>query len=146
MFRLALFLDPRFRQAALGSSGSNLMSTFLEAAAKFGHSQGWDADKIRQLLQQLIDYSNSVQPFNLPVKLNSKSWWASVSKDTGGAVLSELAGVLLDVVPHAAGPERVFSQMGWYEGNRSVLLNSSTTRMKVTIKMHYDAVKQSKRK
>jgi hypothetical protein len=63
-----------------------------------------------------------------------------VGQNADGAVLAEMAGVLLDVVPHAAGPERVFSQMGWYEGP------TDTTAKKVSIKLHYDAVKPPKRK
>ena len=67
-------------------------------------------------------------------------WWSTVAKNPSAAVLAELAGVLLDVVPHAAGPERVFSQMGWFEGSTSSSLATSTTAKKVAIKMHYDAV------
>jgi hypothetical protein len=69
-----------------------------------------------------------------------KTWWSTVAKNPSAAVLAELAGVLLDVVPHAAGPERVFSQMGWFEGSTSSSLATSTTAKKVAIKMHYDAV------
>lgn len=69
-----------------------------------------------------------------------------MGKNDDGAVLAEMAGVLLDVVPHAAGPERVFSQMGWYEGSTSSRMNTDTTGKKVAIKLHYDAVKPAKRK
>ena len=148
--RLALFLDPRFRQAALNSSSSaTTMSQFISTAAKYGHSQGWDAAKINTLLMQLSHYSDCIPPFDLAYTgpgFNCRSWWSTVGKDAAGAVLAELAGVLLDVVPHAAGPERVFSQMGWFQGGNSSLLAPSTNAKKVAIKMHYDALKPSKRK
>jgi hypothetical protein len=67
-------------------------------------------------------------------------------KNADGAVLAELAGVLLDVVPHAASAERVFSQMGWFEGTTSHRMATSTTAKKVAIKLHYDAMKPAKRK
>ena len=63
--RLALFLDPRYRQAALSSS-SNIMASFVQEAAKFGYLQGWDEEKINQLLSQLSNYSSYRAPFNLP--------------------------------------------------------------------------------
>ena len=37
--RLALFLDPRYRHAALSSS-SNIMASFVQESAKFGYVQG----------------------------------------------------------------------------------------------------------
>lgn len=146
--RLALFLDPRFRQAAISSS-SNIMAAFVQAAAKFGHLQGWDEAKINQLLQQLSQYTEFHPPFNLPVAsagFSCKVWWSTVGKNADAAVLAELAEVLLDVVPHAAAPERTFSTMGWFEGANSSRLTTSTTSKKVAIKMHYDAVKPLKRK
>lgn len=137
--RLALFLDPRYRQAALRSS-SNSMAAFVEEAAKFGYLQGWDEEKINQLLSQLSKYSSYHAPFGLPasgIGFSPRMWWSTVGQNADGAVLGELAGVLLDVVPHAAGPERVFSQMGWYEGSTSISMNTDTTAKKVAIKLHY---------
>lgn len=148
MCRLALFLDPRFRQAAISSS-SNMMASFVEEAAKFGHLQGWDATKINQLMQQLSNYAEFQPPFNMPVTstgFSCKVWWSTVGKNADAAVLAELAEVLQDVVPHAAAPERTFSTMGWFEGANSSSMNTSTTGQKVAIKMHYDAVKPHKRK
>lgn len=147
--RLALFLDPRYRQAALSSSSSNIMASFVQESARFGYLQGWDEEKINQLLSQLSSYSTYNAPFNLPasgIGFSCRTWWSAVGHNADGAVLAEMAGVLLDVVPHAAGPERVFSQMGWYEGTNSSRMTTETTAKKVAIKLHYDAVKPAKRK
>lgn len=148
MCRLALFLDPRFRQAAISSS-SNIMAAFVKEAARFGHLQGWDEPKINQLLHQLSNYAQFLPPFNMPVAgtgFNCKVWWSTVGHNADAAVLAELAGVLQDVVPHAAAPERTFSAMGWFEGTNSSSMSTSTTGKKVAIKMHYGAVRQHKRK
>lgn len=145
---LALFLDPRYRQAALSSS-SNIMASFVQESAQFGYLQGWDQEKINQLLSQLSNYSRYLAPFNLPASgtgFSCQTWWSTVGQNADGAVLAEMAGVLLDVVPHAAGPERVFSQMGWYEGSTSTRMTTDTTAKKVSIKLHYDAVKPPQRK
>lgn len=146
--RLALFLDPRYRQADLSSS-SNIMASFVQEAAKYGYLQGWGEAKIQQLLQQLNSYSNYLAPFNLPAAgagFTCQMWWSTVGQNADGAVLAELAGVLLDVVPHAAGSERVFSQMGWFEGTTSHRMATTTTAKKVAIKLHYDTVQPAKRK
>jgi hypothetical protein len=91
--RLALFLDPRFRQAALSSSSSaTTMSQFISTAAKYGHSQGWDAAKINTLLMQLSHYSDCIPPFDLAYTgpgFNCRSWWSTVGKDE--QVLSSLS-------------------------------------------------------
>ena len=101
------------------------------------------------MLSQLSNYSSYCAPFNLPASgpgFSCHTWWSTVGQNADGAVLAEMAGVLLDVVPHAAGPERVFSQMGWYEGSTSSRMTTATTAKKVSIKLHYDAVKPAKRK
>lgn len=146
--RLALFLDPRYRQAAISSS-SNIMASFVQEAAQFAYLQGWEEEKINKLLSQLSKYGSYHTPFNLLASgpgFSCQSWWSTVGQNADGAELAEMAGVLLDVVPHAAGPERVFSQMGWYEGSTSSRMNTDTTAKKVAIKLHYDAVKPPKRK
>jgi hypothetical protein len=121
----------------------------VEEAANWGHLQGWEVEKITKLMSQLSKYSSYHSPFNLPVTsagFSCHSWWSTVGQNADGAELAEMAGVLLDVVPHAAGPERVFSQMGWYEGSTSSGMKTMTTAQKVAIKLHYDAVKPAKRK
>lgn len=143
--RLALYLDPRFRQAALRGDG-NLMCDFGTAATTFGHAQGWPQEKLTKLLEQLGNYGDYKPPFNQPCDGSCRSWWSNCGKNEDGAALAELAGVLFDVVPHAAAPERVFSLMGWYEGATSSSMVTSTTAKKVAIKMHFDAVDPPKRR
>jgi hypothetical protein len=146
--RLALFLDPRYRQAALSSS-SNAMASFVQESARLGYLQGWDEEKINQLLLQLSSYSSYHAPFQLPASgagFSCRMWWSIVGLNADGAVLAEMAGVLQDVVPHAAGPERAFSQMGWYEGSTSSRMTTEKTAKKVSIKLHHDAVKPAKLK
>lgn len=86
-------------------------------------------------------YGKYKAPFDLPTtSLTCRDWWTTIEKDEDAVFVAELAGMLLDVVPHAAGPERVFSLMGWYEGSTSNSMAPSTTAKNVAIKLHYDAV------
>eukprot|EP00775_Hariotina_reticulata_P003312 gene3312-3588_t len=144
--RLALYLDPRFRQAA--SKGIDSMAELVTKAAEYAHSQGYDAETIQLVLAQLAAYGRAKAPFHLPTtaaapgaQFSCKDWWSTVAMDAGGAALAELALVLLDVVPHAAEPERVFSKMGWYEGRQSNRLSVLSNSKKTTIKLYYEGLK-----
>jgi hypothetical protein len=109
--------------------------------------QGWGADKINAMLEQLTKYGNGVRPYDTDLAVggvgaafSSKSWWLHVGSDTSAAPLAELAIVLEDMVPHAADPERVFSKLGWYASGKTTRLSTAVAMQKTSIKLHYDAV------
>jgi hypothetical protein len=147
LMRLALFLDPRFRQAASNSS-SNGMHDFITRLSEYAASQGWDQGRINGVLGQLSQYGLGQPPFDQPCASGTTSsgfsasmWWLTLRTHAAAADLAELALVLLEVVPHAATPERVFSTMGWYEGGKATRLSVGTNAQKTAIKMHYDSFK-----
>lgn len=140
--RLALFLDPRFRQAASSNSSSGI-SDFISKASHFAASQGWDQPRITAVLGQLSQYSLGQHPFDLPCAAGTSSsgfsarmWWQTIRNNAAAADLAELVLVLVEVVPHAATPECVFSTMGWYEGSKSNRLSVGINAQKTAIKMH----------
>lgn len=147
--RLALFLDPRFRQAASSRDiSSSSMRDFITRLSEYAASQGWDQGRISGVLGQLSQYGLGQPPFDLPYASGTTSsgfsarlWWQTLRTDAAAADLAELALVLLEVVPHAATPERVFSTMGWYESGKAARLSVGTNAQKTAIKMHYDSYK-----
>lgn len=81
------------------------------------------------------------QAAGIPRLNSARMWWQTLHTDAAAADLAELALVLLEVVPHAATPERVFSTMGWYESGKAARLSVGTNAQKTAIKMHYDSYK-----
>ncbi len=79
-------------------------------------------------------------PYNLEAGGNGfklKAWWLSV-RSSANEVLVDLAVLLIDVVPHAAAPERTFSTMGWFQTDTRNRLGAHTTGMLTAIKTHYE--------
>ena len=146
VIRVALFLDPRFRKAATSSNSG--ISEFIDWASSFAHKQGWAAASIAALLDQMSTYSFGDAPFDHPIAVgapfSSRNWWRTVGQHKAAAELAEVALILLDVVPHAAEPERVFSKMGWNGSGKSTWLSNEANTMWTTIKMHYDACRPAK--
>ena len=96
----------------------------------------------------MSQYGLGQPPFDLPYAsgttsngFSARMWWQTLRTDAAAADLAELALVLLEVVPHAATPERVFSTMGWYESGKAARLSAGTNAQKTAIKMHYDSYK-----
>ncbi|KAG5181838.1 hypothetical protein JKP88DRAFT_245995 [Tribonema minus] len=62
------------------------------------------------------------------------SRWAAQGRKQ---VLVDLALLLLDIVPHAAATERVFSMLGWFHGKHRNALSVTSTDMMATTAQHY---------
>lgn len=140
--RLALFLDPRYRQAAMQGASSG-MTGLLVAAAELAKAQGWAEERTKDLMAQMSAYSSGEAPFDVAVPgLCAKAWWRCVASSANAAELAEVAGILLDVVPHAGAGERGFSHMGLFESGKVTRLSSATNKMKTTIKLWHNAYKR----
>lgn len=148
--RLALFLDPRFRQAARRGASAEAPPNFNGRLSVYAASQGCDELQIEGVLGQLSQYGQGVAPFNQAIasgisingEFSAAAWWAAVADSNAWAKpLAELAIALHEVVPHAAAPERAFSTMGWYAGGKATRLAVETNKQKAAVKMHYDACK-----
>jgi hypothetical protein len=85
-------------------------------------------------------YGLGTSPFDAPCDgpdFDCKLWWQDLSESA--PKLSELACILLDIVPHAAQPERTFSNMGWNEGGQRTWLSSDSNAKLTAVKMYYDS-------
>jgi hypothetical protein len=92
------------------------------------------------MVVQLRAYRAGLPPFNQACTGGQtiwgvRAWWTSLnSEDTSNIV--NLAILLLDVVPHAAAPERVFSMLGWYQSKFRNRLSVTTTGMMAVTRQH----------
>ncbi|CAN0136755.1 unnamed protein product, partial [Phaeothamnion confervicola] len=87
-------------------------------------------------------YRAGVAPFDVMVCESRchgavRAWWIQVGQCPGGDIISKLAIVLLDVVPHAAAPERTFSLLGWLQSERRNRMDVATVGALAAIKMHH---------
>lgn len=139
--RLALFLDPRYRSAAVAASTPEKMDELMITAGKIMKAYGNSAARVQAALDQMEDYTSARGVFGRAIDMrtfNLSSWWRSV-QDTSNEPLVALALLLAEVVPHAASPECVFSTMGWFEGGRRSSLSNTTNKQLTAVKMYLDS-------
>eukprot|EP00898_Chlorokybus_atmophyticus_P001778 jgi/Chlat1/2600/Chrsp178S02497 len=134
--RLALFLDPRYKGAATRTEDMKPLHRVAIAVMK---KRGHNLQECERLLTQLAEYKAGLSPFNHPCggdTFNLRAWWLAAGATR--AEITTLAIVLLDLVPHAAAPERTFSTMGWFHSDKRNRMNALTTGMLAAVKVHHD--------
>lgn len=100
----------------------------IEAATALGH--------------QLWAYHEKQGPYSTDhnPSLPAQEWWRGI-KDPTALPLCTLAILILDMVPHAAAPERMSSYMGWYQNEKRNRMLPTTLTGLVQVKQYYDAHK-----
>ena len=176
--RLALLLDPRFKDAVNsadkfpellrlvskahvlarpmynGHSSECVPQTlplvavpkhslhFSTQALEIGKKRGYTKEQNLVLKDQLHSYkAGVVQPWSVALrqvtpKTVPAEFWVPLRGHARELV--ELALVLNSIVPHAAGVERMFSAMGWFQSGRRVNLGVGTTAKLTALKIHVD--------
>ena len=87
--------------------------------------------------KELMEYKEQKVPYNTAYnsRLPAQQWWGQIRTGvTEPAYL--LAVIILDMVPHAAGPERIFSYMGWFKSKLRNGLKPETVAGMVQIKQY----------
>jgi len=103
------------------------------------HKRRWSVPDLKRLVQQLGAYKAGTAPFDMPHGgggFSVRAWWQAVSSSNAD-MLVPLALLLLDVVPHAAAPERAFSLLKWFSSERRNRMSVSTACALAATKMHY---------
>jgi hypothetical protein len=93
LLKLALFLDPRYRQAAtrsagagtdgLSSSTSPQMAALLKEAGQLAQRLGYSQEEVRQLMVQMRCYAANKAPFNQQDLMPSTYWNSVVAGEAG---------------------------------------------------------------
>ena len=87
---------------------------------------------------QLMRYKDGLTPYNASCLPGGsvREWWETKRLPSGvNEPLISLALVLLDIVPHAAATERVFSTMGWLHSDVRNRLSVERTAMMTAVKL-----------
>lgn len=132
LLKLALFLDPKYRQAALqqaAPSGSNSsapvpLAKLQHEAGVLAQRLGYSEDEVVAMFDAMERYAYNLEPFN-KLETQPRQYWVAVNSTQpgssadgeghatgrGGAqLLANIAQKLLDVKPTAATPEQVTRQ------------------------------------
>jgi hypothetical protein len=117
----------------------NSLQCSLVQALHLGVKLGWNKSQGARLSDQFKTYKASEEPFNSPADVELESfdlagWWRLRAGQKNDELV-QIGRLLADIVPHAAGPERLFSMMGWIHSNRRNSLHSDTVKCLATIKM-----------
>jgi hypothetical protein len=102
-------------------------------------NKGFGVESLRTLTAQLLLYRAGSSPYNSAAggeAWSCRSWWKSICTHNS-KILVHLAILLLDIVPHAAEPERLFSLLKWFNSATRVNISVETLAMMATIKTHY---------
>jgi len=107
------FLDPRFRSAGLKKLS---FKRIIKCVALIGQRVGFDLYEIDILLNQLQQYKEEKDPFDMDLSLAKKSplnWWKLTATDPEPELLPKVACHLFSICPNSATCERGFSTLGW---------------------------------
>jgi hypothetical protein len=140
--RLALFLDPRYKEAV----SKQLFKGLLIVAGQIMNMWGKSKEETSKLMDAMELYEQGAAPFHLRhggPNFDSLAWWEGIGVSSkcgvGEKLLAELATILLGAVPHSAATERLFSMLKWFESGRRVNLAVHTLSMLSTVRAFHQA-------
>jgi hypothetical protein len=133
LLKLALFLDPKYRQAALQQAAPPVgSSSALVPLAKLQHEAGvlaqrlgYSEDEVTAMFDAMERYAYNLEPFNKQ-ETQPRQYWVAVNSTqpgssaggegvaagrSGAQLLANIAQKLQDVKPTAATPEQVTGQL-----------------------------------
>ncbi|KAL0024706.1 hypothetical protein WJX77_010071 [Trebouxia sp. C0004] len=134
--RLALFLDPRYKDIAVPQANPD---TLFDKARSVFQNRRHGVEECDRLSQQLQLYLVRSPPFDQPFtpQTSAKAWWLNLgSSHTSCTELRNLAVFMCTIVPHAASAERVSSIMGWYHTPVRSQLDVDSLARVVALKTH----------
>jgi hypothetical protein len=134
IYVIAFFLHPSYRRVAVSKKHS-----ICDIGQKILHlAKNWKFTRAEaSTLQDSINrYYNSVYPFNSKSVDNPLNYWLTVPLTTESESLKKLLIHILEIVPHAAGVEGLFSMMNAMKTKARNRMSPSTLKMMAQIKLH----------
>lgn len=110
--KLALFLDPRFRSAAVGTSSEDGLKSIIHTAVEIMKNRRFRNSDLNQLIRQMHAYRTGQAPFNsVCTSFDNRVWWMSI----GGVkedreMIVNLAIVVQEIAPHTANRDQLFGE------------------------------------
>ena len=103
------------------------------------HKRKYGKEQLEALVSAMLVYKAGAPPYDLQYggeNFNVRAWWSAVRGNTSTELVN-LALLLLDIVPHAAATERIFSMLGWFHSKLRTALGVELTDMLSTTRQHY---------
>lgn len=138
---VALFLDPRFREAFFPQ---DILQLATEAALLMHKWRLPCEGDLSALVDQMKAYARWKEPFCFRgfggEAFNVLDWWRKLLADRPAEItmIAKLAIYLHTAKPHAAGPERVFSLFDWHQSKRRNRLLMKSVYESSVITMFYN--------
>jgi hypothetical protein len=107
------------------------------------NNRRFSAEQVQQLAAQLEAYRIGAPPFNKPAGgagFDCRAWFTTLPSVSAG-MITNLATLLLDIVPHAADTERTISIHRWFDAPRRNRATVQTHSMMATIKLDIAAAR-----
>lgn len=140
---LALVLHPRYRAAAafFRAGQRELLGTAQRLLSKFGKASPEAVSSLNTSFLEYLGMSGAFSLSEAPVDAttNPTTWWRQIAR--GHMALVFVALRLLEVVPHAADVERIFSMLGWFQSDRRCNLGDGSLEKVAKVKVHMDAMR-----
>eukprot|EP00884_Botryococcus_braunii_P000960 jgi/Botrbrau1/10865/Bobra.0025s0042.1 len=137
MCRLALFLDPRYKNAA---TTEGRFPKLLQKAVDIMKRRGHGKEECKLLIHQMQDYKAGKPPYDRPSAsepFNVKAWWLSM-KFPSTQMLVDVSLLMDEIAPFAAYPSQVLPALGWFSKSpRENLKGSFGTKLAV-LKSYYE--------
>ncbi|PLW08573.1 hypothetical protein PCANC_24536 [Puccinia coronata f. sp. avenae] len=134
IYVIAFFLHPGYRRVAVSKkhSLSDVGQMLLRLA------KNWKLTKAEAApLQDAMNrYYNSLFPYDSKKKEDPLAFWLKVPYTPKLALLKKLAIEILEIVPHAAGVEGLFSMMNAIKTKTRNQMSPNTLKMTAQLKLH----------
>lgn len=139
LLRLALLLDPRYKLLAVADDRKTMPEKLIERALTIASARKCSEADARKLIADLQAYIAGVGPtssFSCETTIaDVEVYWHQVSGEC--PALAHVAILLLQVVPHSAALERIFSTMGWLQSDTRNSLSPTTLQQMTTVRLFY---------
>lgn len=134
--RLALFLDPRYKEAA---DANGAFRELIVEAVEVMARRGYGPSHCQNLITQLQLYKANMPPYDMASGgegFNVKAWWLALASESTKDLVN-LAVLLQDITCYAAATRRPISSHNTTQSDKRNRLDPYRTSMMNAIKLHY---------
>ncbi|EFP89393.2 uncharacterized protein PGTG_15235 [Puccinia graminis f. sp. tritici CRL 75-36-700-3] len=134
IYVLSFFLHPAYRRVAVSKKHSlNDIGRMILQVAKHWKMSKSQASLLRDAVHR---YYNAIYPYNSKTISKPLHYWLTVPYTPESESLKKLAIGILEIVPHAAGVEGLFSMMTAMKTKSRNRILPNTLKMMAQIKLH----------
>jgi hypothetical protein len=142
IFFIGFFLHPLYRKLAVSQRYSidDMVMLVLALAKKWGFGRL----QAKLIKDEVYKYYNNQSPYSKVSSRDALQYWLSVPSLAETEPIKDLAVKIMQIVPHAAGVEGLFSLMSNTKTKARDRMDVGTLRMISQLKLHFIAQARSK--